>query len=314
MFRSGGGDECVARDGGLAARVRSRAATAGASRATAIAGRDGAAGLVGPDFWDDGRVVEIYRGRGAGSSPFALGGALAGPARGMRVLRTHRPAGADEGRGEWWGPALIMAQAPPRTSRYGALGREAAEVVSAKPPGKWLILADQQGVGEELAAALHQGGDETVLVFAGEEYAASDEGCQHLNPARKEDFHRLLRAVGEADALPWRGVVHLCSLDAPGGPELTVEALEAAQVHACGSVLHLVQASVQGPSGQLFSLVTPHSSLPSVQGLVEAKAANPPPLWLVTRGAQPAGNEARPLAVAQAPLWGLGRRSEEHTS
>jgi len=44
-----------------------------------------------------------------------------------------------------------------------------------------------------------------------------------------------------------------------------------------------------------------------VQGLVQGKEAPLPPVWLVTRGAQPAGNGTPPLAVAQAPLWGLGR-------
>src|SRR5439155_1740028 len=32
-----------------------------------------------------------------------------------------------------------------------------------------------------------------------------------------------------------------------------------------------------------------------------------PRLWLVTRGAQPAGPSPSSVAVAQAPLWGLGR-------
>ena len=33
----------------------------------------------------------------------------------------------------------------------------------------------------------------------------------------------------------------------------------------------------------------------------------PPRVWLVTRGAQPAGDGPMPVALAQAPLWGLGR-------
>jgi acyl transferase domain-containing protein len=36
-------------------------------------------------------------------------------------------------------------------------------------------------------------------------------------------------------------------------------------------------------------------------------ASGVPRLWLVTRGAQPAGDGQESLAVAQAPLWGLGR-------
>src|SRR5262249_31109883 len=35
--------------------------------------------------------------------------------------------------------------------------------------------------------------------------------------------------------------------------------------------------------------------------------AEPPRLWLVTRGAQTAGGEASPPRLTGAPLWGLGR-------
>jgi len=171
-------------------------------------------------------------------------------------------------------PALILAQAP---------APEAASVGTEKAPGRWLIFADQHGVGKNLAAALHQNGDPTVLVYPGEHYDASDPACRRLNPARAGDFQRLLREVGEEDSGPCRGVVHLWSLDSPPAEDLTLEALEEAQVRGCGSVLHLVQ------------------------GLVQGKEAPLPPLWLVTRGAQPAGNGNRPLAVAQAPLWGLAR-------
>ena len=69
---------------------------------------------------------------------------------------------------------------------------------------------------------------------------------------------------------PLRAVVHLGALD--GGPPEEL----------CATALHLAQALARlGP--------TP-----------------PPRLWLVTRGAQPAGPEPAPLALDQAPLWGLG--------
>jgi acyl carrier protein len=61
---------------------------------------------------------------------------------------------------------------------------------------------------------------------------------------------------------------------------MTVEELEAAQVKGCGSLLHLVQAALRGPAS---------------------------PIWAVTRGAQPVGSEPAPPAVAQSPVWGLGR-------
>ena len=65
--------------------------------------------------------------------------------------------------------------------------------------------------------------------------------------------------------------------------------LKTAQTLGCGSVLLLVQE------------------------LVRVQSRDLPRLWLVTRGAQAAGEEPLPLGVAQAPLWGLGRViAQEH--
>ena len=65
--------------------------------------------------------------------------------------------------------------------------------------------------------------------------------------------------------------------------------LDAAQTLGCGSVLLLVQELARTESPDL------------------------PRLWLITRGAQAAGEEPSPLSVAQSPLWGLGRViAQEH--
>src|SRR5262245_29854530 len=83
---------------------------------------------------------------------------------------------------------------------------------------------------------------------------------------------------------PCPGVIFLWALDTPPVEELTPANLNAAQFTGCGSALYLTQA------------------------LVAAGVAQPPGLWLVTRGAQAVISSAgEPLAVAQAALWGLGR-------
>src|SRR5262249_59641829 len=48
------------------------------------------------------------------------------------------------------------------------------------------------------------------------------------------------------------------------------------------------------------------STLHLLQALIGAELPVPPRLWILTRGAQPAG-ERHQLAVAQAPIWGFGR-------
>ena len=49
------------------------------------------------------------------------------------------------------------------------------------------------------------------------------------------------------------------------------------------------------------------SALYLVQSLVRAGFAQPPSLWLVTRGVQPVAAGATSLAVAQSTVWGLGK-------
>jgi acyl transferase domain-containing protein len=44
-----------------------------------------------------------------------------------------------------------------------------------------------------------------------------------------------------------------------------------------------------------------------VQAMAVADKTNTPRLWLITQGAQPVMPVSESLAVAQSPLWGLGR-------
>ena len=164
--------------------------------------------------------------------------------------------------------------------------REGVEQAVEPQPGQrgsWLIFADTGGVGVALASRLHEHGESCVLVFPGEAYERSPASHWRIDPTSPTAFQRLLTDTLRPDCPPWRGVVHLWSLEAAPPEETTGASLQAAQRLGCGSVLHLVQA-------------------------LAAMGSSPRPrLWLVTRGAQPVGSEPGPLAVAQAPLWGLGR-------
>jgi len=164
---------------------------------------------------------------------------------------------------------VILARAP--QSDRGTEARASA-------PGRWVVLADEGGVGARLAERLRARGEDSVLVSAGEGWGVSGDGSLTLNPARPADFRRLLLELREGDR-PCLGVIHLWALDAPPPEETASARLEPAQLRSCGAVLHLVQAL--------------------------AAAVDPPRLWLVTRGAQAV--DPGPVAVAQAPLWGLGK-------
>jgi Polyketide synthase modules and related proteins len=160
--------------------------------------------------------------------------------------------------------------------------KTAREEIGFHQPGSWLILADRTGVGQALSELLQGRGQNCVLVYAAEACCQSKEtATRSINPAVLAEFEALFRYLLRDRALPpLRGIVHLWSLEAALPGELTIPSLEQAQTWGCGSVLHLVQILVK------------HSVSPR--------------LWLVTRGAVPAGYR-HPLAVAQAPLWGLGK-------
>jgi myxalamid-type polyketide synthase MxaB len=140
--------------------------------------------------------------------------------------------------------------------------------------GNWLIFTNRDCTGSALAKRLQTQGESCTLVVPGETYLTPKEGLWQVNPARPEEFQRLLHEV-LANTRPLRGVVYLWGLDSEPGTET-------AQAQICGGVLHLVQA------------------------LAAVGGKESPHLWLVTRGAQPAGPDPTLPAVAQAPLWGLG--------
>ncbi len=142
----------------------------------------------------------------------------------------------------------------------------------------WLIFADREGLGVSLDELVSARGDLAILVTPGEHFAENEAAHFTINPGRGEDYRRLLAETSS----PSRHLVYLWGLNATPFDQTTLAQLEVDQVMSCGSMLHLLQPLAK-----------------------QAHAANK--LWLVTAGAQPAGAQAEPLAVVQAPLWGLGR-------
>lgn len=153
----------------------------------------------------------------------------------------------------------------------------------------WLIFADSGGVGDALSALLEAGGERSILVSRGESYEQTDGEHYRIRPERPEDIRRLFEATLVSDQSGGRGIVHLWSLDVACPEQTTAASLNAAQTLGCGSVLLLVQELARTESPDL------------------------PRLWLITQGAQAAGEKPAPLSVAQSPLWGLGRViAQEH--
>jgi len=143
-----------------------------------------------------------------------------------------------------------------------------ADPNQAVEPGRWLLFDCREGLGAALSAELQNSGHTCVVAPA--EIDAEARG------AAVRDF------LAQSADSPRRGIVYLSNLDVNGqtsGPDFA-----AARDRGWGGALDVVRA------------------------LAESDSAQPPRLWLVTRGAQPvAGQRREPLALAQSPIWGLGR-------
>jgi polyketide synthase 12/epothilone polyketide synthase D len=158
-----------------------------------------------------------------------------------------------------------------------------AEPARARAPaaGGWLLFADRGGLAERLAVRLNEMGSRPVLVRPGDGFRIDGADVFRVRPESADDFTRLME---EVRALPvsCRGIVHLWALDTPAAEDMALADLDAAQTLGCISAALLVQAT------QAWTWT------------------EPPRLWLVTRHTQ-AVNGFLSLAVAQAPLWGVGR-------
>jgi NADPH:quinone reductase-like Zn-dependent oxidoreductase/SAM-dependent methyltransferase/NADP-dependent 3-hydroxy acid dehydrogenase YdfG len=139
----------------------------------------------------------------------------------------------------------------------------------------WVVLADRGGIGDKLAERLQAHGAPCVVVCGAEGHVVSTSSA-----ADPTDAAAVRRAVETAGAGEARGVVSLWALDAQEDAGSVADG--SAPLAAAAGALHVVQAL-----------------------LASARAAVP--LWLVSRGAQRLALDATPPALAQAPVWGIGR-------
>jgi acyl transferase domain-containing protein/acyl carrier protein len=167
--------------------------------------------------------------------------------------------------------------------------RVTGKQVTPSNPGSWLIFADSSGVGASLQQILEEQNEKGILVSRGNAYERVDSTHVCIRAEHPEDLRRLFESAIDSDRPACRGIVHLWSLDASAPETATATAMGEAQTIGCVSALHVVQE----------------------MAAVQWREA--PRLWLVTRGAQAAGEDSQPVEVAQAPLWGLGRViAQEH--
>lgn len=144
-----------------------------------------------------------------------------------------------------------------------------------KLAGDWMILADDTGTGDDLARLIAGRGGRPIVVHHGNAFAHDDDDFR-VDPFERGDFTRLMdEAVTDVTSL--KGVVHLWGLDSN---PINTGRHEGKDSTALAGALHMVQSA--------------------------ASIGASPRVWLVTRGAQPAGSETV-SCPDHASLWGFGK-------
>lgn len=230
-------------------------------------------------FEDEGRLVAVVEGiQLRRVTPDALPGRMRPRFRDWLYEVAWRPRalpGSETSAG--FTEAVAAPEEPPADTR----SREAV-ILARAPRGAWLVLADREGVGDQLARALQARGERCVLASPGETCELAGPDQWRVAPGDASHVQRLCQAMAASEGVSWRGVIHCWTLDTTAPESTTATLLETDQVRSCGSALHLVQALANGDGSK-------------------------PRLWLVTRGAQAVGPGKQALAIGQAPVWGLGR-------
>ncbi|MCL4267599.1 MAG: type I polyketide synthase [Anaerolineae bacterium] len=198
---------------------------------------------------------------------FAASGAMVAEVTGLHFKRAPRDI------------LLRPVEAEPAAWMYQMQWSASPVATPALPPAdNWLLFGHDNAFSQKLVDTLTAQGQRCLVVTPGDSLQTRDDGQWHLNPAQPDDFAQLL-AVIEAEKLDH--VVYLWGLETT--PADSLAQMEAVQNLAGQGALHLVQA------------------------LARLESEHTPRLWLVTQGAQPVTAEDNSMALAQAPLWGLGR-------
>ncbi len=169
--------------------------------------------------------------------------------------------------------AILVARGP---------GVEKTSASTRERCGDWLVLCDENGAGHRIASIIEERGGRCFTATKATDFSANGDGQFTFNPARAEDYDRLLAATRDVGATSLHGVLYLLALDEDLAANSDTSVLRKIQARVCGSALHLIKAVAQ------------HDD-------------KPPRIVMVTEGAQLVGSIPDQLNIAQSTLWGLGR-------
>jgi NAD(P)-dependent dehydrogenase (short-subunit alcohol dehydrogenase family)/acyl carrier protein len=155
---------------------------------------------------------------------------------------------------------------------------------------RWIILADEQGIGARLGKTLEAQGDEVVCLYRKwpGDGSQGKPGEQRVSP---EELDAVLASLDQRSGAGYHSIVHLWALDGLVGEEASANEVET--------------SLAAGAENALLCMRT----------LARGAGANAPRLWLVTRAAQSVDAEDGPADPSHTAIWGLARTfAVEHPS
>lgn len=159
-----------------------------------------------------------------------------------------------------------------------ALPRSSAETTEQ---AKWLIFADNDGFGEQLAHVMDKQKVPCILVKASlSAYGREGRDTYHIDPTNSEHFHTLVTEAFISQAMLCKGVIYAWGTGHQ--VPISLDGLRETQHLTSEGILHFLQAGTQ------------------------LQWTETPRLWLVTNKAQ-AVTAVDTLQLQQSHLWGLWR-------
>ncbi|HEY0172990.1 MAG TPA: SDR family oxidoreductase [Pyrinomonadaceae bacterium] len=173
---------------------------------------------------------------------------------------------------------------------------------------RWVVMADEGGLGDELAARLAAAGGEVATVRAGERFMQVGGRDYTIDPRRKEDYRALLGALAAERLTPER-VVHMWGV---GGDEENaadaVEAFERAQELGLYSLIFMTQALSEDATNPTprITVVTSHAQEVGDGDVLRPEQATVLAACRVVPQEHP-GVACRAVDVSPPPAGGVGR-------
>jgi amino acid adenylation domain-containing protein len=139
-------------------------------------------------------------------------------------------------------PGDVVRKAPGELGLWQEVWVDTPLAGEAVAPLSWLVLVDEAGLGQKLAADLESRGHVVTRVHSRDRFHEHAEGDYSVNPeVGREDFDQLCRRLAELGRAPDR-VVHLWSLDDGARPRPGSTSYHRNQEHGVYSLVHLATA------------------------------------------------------------------------